>query len=369
MQPYSVLGGYKEVAAVCCKYWPEAHIHTCSLLTLSCHFQTHAHSTLHTPTQALSLRHRGAGKLLVPVSALPPSLTILALKKVMLFGDSSGDGRDGDDGSNSSSGGDASTGGCSTRPCTPEPQQHQRGTQQHLDVAGGVGELADADLSEMSHAITSPGFNRAALTGSISTPDLQQTLLLQQQQGSMAEGVADQPSAGGGAGSSCCCCIGSSAGASQRPPLLPHLRRLYLKLCFVPAAAMDALLGLPTCPRARYQLHSQRQELLAVKRQEHWQRRQQAFESSSSSSGGGVQEPFSRVVFTSSCRPSPFAAAGSSCCSGSSAINAAAAAAPQRQSCLEVLSLTGESSSLGEQTESWERWLQALEHLKALQVG
>jgi hypothetical protein len=159
-----------------------------------------------------------------------------------------------------------------------------------VDSTAAVESAAGFDSSELSHAITSPGFTRAALTGSMSAPDLP------------ALAAAGTPPPAAAAADA------AAEGDVRGTPkvLLPNLRRLYLKLCFVPSAALTALLGVP---------------LVASQHQESG-----ASSSSSSSSSGGL-------------RPA-----------------------------LEVLSVTGDGVLRGEASEAWTRWLQALRHLRALQV-
>lgn len=165
-----------------------------------------------------------------------------------------------------------------------------------VESPSGLESPREVDSSELSHAITSPGFTRAALTGSISTPDLSAL-------------TRSAPFAG--AGFAAALAAARSSGSGSCSVLLPNLRRLYLKLCFVPSAALTALLGIP-----------------ALASQQH----QQAHGSGGSSSGGGHDGAVPR---------SP----------------------------LEVLSVTGDGVLRGEASEAWARWLQAMGHLKALQVG
>jgi hypothetical protein len=249
-------------------------------------------------SQVLSLRHRGAGKLLLPVTALPASLTVLALKKVMLYSSSSSSRHSkAPEGTSSAHISDVSD---HSPPLTPgntnisrQSQQQQQQQQQghvgvglQLDSSAGVESAAEVDSSELSHAITSPGFTRAALTGSISSADLP------------AFAAAAAAAAGKSAATD-----SAAEDFVHAPPkvLLPKLRRLHLKLCFVPSSALTALLGVPVNA-------TQHQEIDA------------------NSSRGGV-------------RPA-----------------------------LEVLSVTGDGVLRGEASEAWTRWLQALGHLRALQV-
>jgi hypothetical protein len=120
---------------------------------------------------------------------------------------------------------------------------------------------------------------------------------------------------GVGAGSSC-----------RRPrPLLPQLRKLYLRLCLVPSGALAALLGLDLSGKP------------PSLQQQQW----------------GVEGPS---------RCSSLHANSSHGDSGGSS------GSSDGGCCLEVLSLTGDSLSRGDCCEAWGHWLAVLWQLKALQV-
>jgi hypothetical protein len=186
----------------------------------------------------------------------------------------------------------------------------------------------------LSHALTSPGFTRAALTGSISSPDL--TLMAAQATAAATKdsAAAAAAAAGGGGrgGEGVDVCMTS-------PVLLPNLRRLYLKLCLVPSAALTAMLGLPP-PTSSSSTSSTR---LAGQQQ---QQRPAGPPRTGCFTGGGGDSSSSR---------------SSSSCSG----RAVCSVRPP----LEVLSVTGDGAARGEACEAWARWLDALKHLTALQVG
>lgn len=126
--------------------------------------------------------------------------------------------------------------------------------------------------------------------------------------------------------------VSSSGSSSSSRALLPELRRLYLKLCFVPSAALSALLGTP--PLTGDLSHQQQQQ------QQHQHQQQQNVTDSSSSGGGNS--------------------------GGSRDGCGVQLGAPPA---LEVLSVTGEGVLRGEASEAWCWWLQALGQLRGLQVG
>jgi hypothetical protein len=298
------------------KVWQVAHLVLSKQPPLFTSFQLAVHSM--PALQVLSVRHRGGGKLLLPVTALPHGLTVLALKKVMIY-------------CNSSSSGSSS---CAA---AIEILQQQ---QQHDGQGGGDVGVEDGSESEgaaacdLSHALTSPGFTRAALTNSISSPDLT-TLAARSIPAGDSAAAAAAASAGGS---------GASGGAngvrvcSTPPVLLPNLRRLYLKLCLVPAAALTAMLGLPPPTSSSSSI------------QPSGQQRQQ-----------GPAGPPRTGCFTRGGGDSGSSSRSSSSCSG----RAVCFVRPP----LEVLSVTGDGAARGEACEAWARWLDALKHLQALQVG
>jgi hypothetical protein len=119
--------------------------------------------------------------------------------------------------------------------------------------------------------------------------------------------------------------------------LLPNLRRLYLKLCFVPSAALSALLG-------SLHAHTQAQQ----------QQRQQQPECF------GIQE------YGSACSSSSSSSSCVTC--RSSTVGQAGVRPLTTPSHLEVLSVTGDGLVRGEVCEVWAGWLQALKHQRGLQV-
>jgi hypothetical protein len=216
-----------------------------------------------------------------------------------------------------------------------------------LEVPGLSHPEEMSHASEMSHAILSPGFNRAAISGSISAPDLPGLVGA----GGLAAaglGVQSYPAAAaagaaavGGSSSSRSntgCCVPAD-GIGGGGVALPNLRQLYLKLCFVPSAALSALLG---SSHAYTQAQQQQQQ------QRRRRRRQQP-------GSVGCQQ----------CG----AAGGSSSSSSSSSTVCQAGVRPLTAPCgLEVLSVTGDGLVRAEVCEVWAGWLHALGQQRGLQV-
>lgn len=130
-------------------------------------------------------------------------------------------------------------------------------------------------------------------------------------------------------------------------PLLPRLRRLYLKLCLLPADALTALVGSQAhnCPADIPIVQEGQQPVVQHLRQGEavcW----------CSSRGGKGGQGWDAVE-----------ACGGVCVGGE---GVSVSDGSGGQCSLEVLSVT---SDAGEQCEGWGRWLAALSRLHALQVG
>jgi hypothetical protein len=182
--------------------------------------------------QVLCLRHRGAGKLPIPVSALPSSLTTLALKKVLLH-------RQHSICAGTSSSSSSSSISISAVPgYTPQQQQQQ---QQQLVVQLDVSELqAEHEQQQHSvgcHAITSPGFRRAAAYGLSSRPP------------SPTEGVVGCNSkqtalTGSSAANAAVTKHPAASSSSSSSAVLLNLKSLFMKNCLVGGETLQLLLGL-----------------------------------------------------------------------------------------------------------------------------
>lgn len=143
--------------------------------------------------------HRGGGKLPLPLSALPPSLTTLAVKKVLLHQPlrQPAAGRS-----------DGSSGG---------------GGWQQQGAEAAAAPLGGADDEPGCHALASPGFRRIGSSGCFTPGELRSL---------SASPVCSEPS-----------CEAAAAGSGATSCALPQLRRLFLKNCLVAASTLPALLG------------------------------------------------------------------------------------------------------------------------------
>lgn len=163
--------------------------------------------------QVLCVRHRGGGKLPLPLSALPASLTTLALKKVLLYHQL---------GSSSSS---------------MAPAQHPQ--QQQLSLAFDDTEAQEPEHVVGCHALTSPGFRRAVARGLSRPPSPTEddtNSNIQPAAASSAAGSTSHATAAAGDAASSSCGSGLA--------LLPRLQSLFLKNCLVGGETLQLLLGL-----------------------------------------------------------------------------------------------------------------------------
>lgn len=164
--------------------------------------------------QVLSVRHRGGGKLPIPLSALPRSITSLAAKKVLLYHE---------------------------RPCTNRTLRASRGQQQQQLVLPLETPLVDC------HALTSPGFGKVVSAGIISAApsavDLAQLAATADStmqgvyQRSSNSSIAGQATEDGTASEAAGSISGQGYGA-----VLPHLDSLFIKNCLVSSHTLQQLL-------------------------------------------------------------------------------------------------------------------------------
>jgi hypothetical protein len=197
-------------------------------LSLDCHFVAVSPEQLQAALQHLSglkvlcLRHRGAGKLPLPVSALLRSLTTLALKKVLLYHQQ-----------------DSSSGGAASAQVSHQ-QQHQ---QLLLDVDDP--EVSEPDHVVGCHALTSPCFRKAVARGLSRppSPDAEDASSSQPAAASSAvPGSTSHPAARAAADAA----SDGSSSSSRSLAVLPGLKSLFLKNCLVGGETMQLLLGLPS---------------------------------------------------------------------------------------------------------------------------
>uniref|UniRef100_A0A383WMA3 Uncharacterized protein n=1 Tax=Tetradesmus obliquus TaxID=3088 RepID=A0A383WMA3_TETOB len=190
-------------------------------LSLDCHFVAVSPEQMEEALQhlqglkVLCVRHRGGGKLPLPLSALPASLTTLALKKVLLY---------------------HQHGSSSSMAAAQHPQQ-----QQQLSLTFDDTEAQEPEHVVGCHALTSPGFRRAVARGLSRPPSPTEDDTNSNSQPAAASSAAGSTShtaaaAGDAANSS------SSCGGSL--PLLPRLQSLFLKNCLVGGETLQLLLGL-----------------------------------------------------------------------------------------------------------------------------
>lgn len=167
--------------------------------------------------QVLTLRHRGQGKLPIPLQALPHGLLTLAVKKAVLYDEQS-----------------AAAPACSTR------------------LAGAPKDLQIADTPCITcHAITSPGFKQAIAAGALDMAPFE---------GSQPKGSnsiedqtdpvsADFPSSTSAAGLEAkeqqhATCRGYKQSGACSTCMLPYLQSLLLKNCLVSTDAVGPLLSI-----------------------------------------------------------------------------------------------------------------------------